>query len=237
MSLNYTTYVTALSTLMVVPSTNTDFLAILPDCIDYAEQRVYRELNLLQTVVRDSSQSLALNSRNFTLPTAQGLFVVVNDINLITPAGTTPDNGTRNPLLPIDMSFLDLAWPSTSGSSLPKYFSMLTQTSILVGPWPDAAYVVEVVGTQRPTPISSSNPTTFLATNLPDLFLAASMVFMAGYLKNFGSQSDDPKMAQSWENQYQTLFSSANAEEMRKRFMGSSWSSLTQGPQAQPART
>lgn len=236
MSLTYSTYVTALSTLTVIPSSNTEFTAILPDCIDYAEQRIYRELDLLSTVVRDASQALTPNSRNFTLPTAQGAFVVVNGINAITPAGTAPDGGTRNPLTPVSRDYLDLVWPSVTGTGLPTAFAMITQTAIVVGPWPDQAYTMEVIGTQRPTPLSSDNPVTFLSNNLPDLFLAASMVFMSGYTKNFGAQADDPKLAQSWENQTQLLMASAETEEAKKRFQGSSWSSLTQSPQAQPAR-
>lgn len=235
--LTYATYKTALSTLLVVPETNTDFLAILPDCIDYAEQRIYRELDLLSTVVRDSSQSLTPSVRNFTLPTSQGVFVVVNGINAITPAGTAPDSGTRNPLTPVSRDYLDMAWPDSSVTGLPTAFAMITQTSIVVGPWPGAAYVLEVVGTQRPTPLSASNTVTFLSSNLPDLFLAASMVFMSSYQKNFGAQSDDPRMAVSWESQTQALMASANNEEMRKRFQGSAWSSYTQSAQAMPART
>ncbi len=236
MSLTYSTWVTAVSTLTTIPSSNADFTNILPDCIDYAEQRIYRELDLLQTVVRDSSGSLTPNSRNFALPTAQGTFVVVNNINVITPAGTTPDNGTRNQLVPTTESHLDIAWPSVTGATLPTYFAMLTQGSILLGPWPDAAYVVEVVGTQRPVPLSATNTSTFLSTNLPDVFLAASMIFLSGYMRNFGAQADDPKMAASWDSQYQALLTSAATEEARKKFMGSSWSSLNQSPAAQPAR-
>lgn len=237
MSLNYTSWVTALATLTDIPSTNTDFQAILPDCIDYAEQRIYRELDLLNTVVRDSTSSCTPNSRNFALPTSVGTFIAVNQINVITPASTQPDSGTRNPLTPVSESYLDYAWPSVTGATVPTFFAMLTQGTILFGPWPDAAYVVEVVGTQRPTPLSSDNSTTFLTTNLPDLFLAASMVWMSGYMRDFGAQSDNPQMAQSWEDQYSKLFSSANAEEMRKKFAGSAWSSLSVGgPFAQPAR-
>lgn len=236
MSLNYSTYVTALSTLLVIPSNNDDFVSILPDCTDYAEQRIYRELNLLATVIRDASQALTPSSRDFVLPTAQGAFVVVNRINAITPAGSTPTNGTRNPLTPMSLDVLDAAWPSNTGSALPTGFAMVTQTSIVVGPWPDQAYTVEVVGTTRPLPLSSTNPVTFLSANLPDLFLAASMVFMSAYQKNFGSQADDPQMGISWESQYQLLKASADTEEARKRFMGSAWSSLTQSDQAQPTR-
>ena len=236
MSLTYSTYVTELSTMLVIPSTNTDFQNILPGCIDYAEQRLYRELNLLATVIRDASQALTPSSRDFTLPTAQGAFIVVNGINAITPAGSTPANGTRNRLVPLSLDTLDTIWPSSVGSGLPTGFAMVTQTSIVVGPWPDAAYAMEVVGTTRPTPLSATNTVTFLSANLPDLFLAASMVFMSGYSKNFGAQSDDPQMGTSWESQYQLLKASADTEEARKRFMGSAWSSLTQSDQAQPPR-
>lgn len=237
MSLNYSTYVTGLSTLLVIPSTNTDFQNILPDCIDYAEQRIYRELNLLATVIRDASQALTPSSRDFVLPTAQGAFVVVNRINAITPAGSTPANGTRNPLTPMSLDVLDAIWPSNTGSALPTGFAMVTQTSIVVGPWPDQAYSIEVVGTTRPTPLSATNTVTFLSASLPDLLLAASMVFMSGYIKAFGAQSDDPQMAVSWEGQYSALKASAATEEARKMFMGSAWSSLTQSDAAQPARS
>ncbi len=236
MSLTYSTYITALSTLTVIPASNADFQNILPDCIDYSEQRIYRELNLLSTVVRDASQSLAQNNRNFVLPTAQGVFVVINGINVITPAGSSPDNGTRNPLMPQARDYLDLVWPSANVSGLPTGFAMITQTAIVVGPWPDQAYTMEVIGTQRPLPLSQSNPITFLSANLPDLFLAASMVYFSGYMRNFGAQADDPKMAASWQQQYDLLKASADTEEFRKRFQGSAWSSLTQSAQAQPPR-
>ncbi len=234
--LTYSTYVTALTTLINIPSIDASFQAILPDCIDYAEQRLYRDLNLLATVTRDASQALTPASRNFTYPTANGVFVVTNGLNVITPAGSTPDNGTRTRLVPTSLDVLDMIWPSSVGSAVPTYFAMVTQTAIVVGPWPDQAYTVEVVGTTRPTPISADNTVTFLSANLPDLLVAASMVFLSGYLRNFGSQADDPQMAVSWEAQYKTLFASANTEELRKRYMGSAWSSQPAGGEAAPAR-
>lgn len=238
MSLTYAQYVSVLSELMVVPSDNADFQAILPNTIDYAEQRIYRELDLLNTVVRDWSSALSSSNRNFTLPNSSGTFVAVNGINVISPAGTTnPDSGTRNPLVPASRDFLDLAWPNSSGSTVPQYFAMITQTTCVVAPWPDAAYQVEVIGTQRPTPLSVSNTSTFLSNNLPDLFVAASMVFASGYLKNFGSQADQAAMSVSWESQTKTLMGSANAEEIRKKFSGSGWTSQsTGGPPSQPPR-
>lgn len=240
MSLTYTTYVTALSTLLIIESSETNFVAILPDIIDYAEQRIYRELDLAATVVRDSSASLTANNRTFTLPSAQGRFVVVNGINVVTPVGSTPANGTRTPLIPCSRDAIDLFWPSetaASASTVPAKFAMITDQIVIVGPPPGAGYNVEVVGTIRPAALSVSNTTTVLSTYFPDLFFAASMVFASGYTKNFGSQSDDPKMAMSWEAQYQTLKSSAAIEEARKKFQGSQWSSMAPSPISEPART
>lgn len=234
--MNYATYVASLSNLMVIEPTNANFVQILPEIIDYAEQRIYRELDLLNTVVRDTG-AVSVGSRNFTLPTALGRFVVVNGINAITPsAQTNPDAGTRNPLIPVSRDVLDLVWPSTTGAALPVDFAMITDQTIIVGPAPDAAYTLEVIGTIRPTPLSASNTTTYLSLYLPDLFLAASMIFASGYQQNFGSQADDPNMAQSWQGQYDKLFASANVEENRKKFASGAWGSLQPTPIATPGR-
>lgn len=234
MSYNYTTYTAALAELMVTDPTNTDFLAIIPSIIDYAEQRIYRELDLLNTVVRDSTGVLSVNNRNFILPTSVGVFVVVQGINVITPAGTAPDNGTRNQLLPTTRDYLDAVWPSVTGAATPTNYAPITQAVVIVGPWPDAAYVVEVIGTQRPNPLSQTNPTTLLSTSLPDVLMAASMVFASGFMRNFGSQADDAKMAVSWESQYQTLKASADQEEFRKKLQATGWTSQQPSPMTPP---
>jgi len=235
--LTYTTYVTALSTLTAIDSNNADFQTILPSVIDYGEDRIYRELDMLVEQVRDTG-TLVSGSRNFNLPTNVGTFIIIDGLNVITPAATQPDSGTRIPLTPVSRDFLDLTWPSSGGATVPQYFCYLSQSrtaaqvQVLVGPWPDNNYVVEVIGTQQPAALSVSNPTTFLTANLPDLFLAASMIFMSGYLKNFGSQADDARQAQSWEGQYQLLKQSAATFEARKRFSGASWTSKQAEPTA-----
>lgn len=228
MSLTYSTYIAQIANLMAAQSSTTQFQTMAPGMIDYAEQRMYRELDLLSTVVTDSTGSLSSGSRNFTLPTtSNGKFITVQNINVITPAGSTTTTGTRRPLAPVDKSYLDSVWNSSSGSTVPKNFAMIDQWNIIVGPWPDANYKVEVVGTIRPNPLSSTNTTTFLTTYLPDAFIAASMIFASGYMRDFGSQSDNPQQAQSWEAQYQGLIKSAGMEEVRKKFAGPGWTSLS----------
>lgn len=238
MSLTYTTYVNSLVNLMPAPSSgDPPFATDLPNIIDDAEQRLYRELDLLNTYVTDSSSAFTTGTRAFNLPTSVGTYVVTDRINVITPAGqTNPDLGTRNPLTPCSKEVLDFLWPSSAGSSVPVYFAMRTQGQILVGPYPDAAYTVEVGGTQRPAPLSTTNVTTLLSVYFPDLFIAASMVRVAGLMKNYGIAVDDPQQGVSWETHYKTLFQSAATEEARKKFTAAGWSPKQPAPLATPPR-
>lgn len=218
-------------------SNDQNFTTNLPNAIDYAEQRIYRELDLLSTVTRDSSAALTAGTRTFSLPSSIGTFVTVKEINIITPAGTAADSGTRNPAVPTSEAMLDLCWGSVTGSTVPRLFAMLDQGTVLFGPWPDQAYKVEVVGTIRPAPLSTTNVTTFLSVYLPDLFLQAAMIFVSATKGNFGAMSHSPQEAQSFETQYQSLFKSAMVEELRKKFQGDAWTSQEPSPIAQPPRS
>lgn len=237
MSYTYTTWVTAISTETVIPATDPYFLTILPTIIDQSEQRIYRELDLLSTIVRDSTASLSANSRNFTLPTGSGRFVTTQGFNVYTPAGQTT---TRNQLTPTSRDYIDATWPNeapATAPSIPTMFAMITDQQIIVAPPPDTNYGIEVIGTIRPLPLSATNPTTFLTLYLPDLFLAASMIAMSGYMRNFGSQADDPKMAMSWQSLYDASKASAMTEETRKKWQSVAWSSQSPSPLATPPRT
>lgn len=237
MSYSYQTWVTALANEIVVQQTDPNFTGILPSCIDYGEQRIYSELDLLDTVTRDSGP-LTTGNRNFTLPQNNGRFVVTNGFNLITPAGTTnPDQGTRTQLIPVSRDYLDAVGGSPSFTGQPTNYAWITDQQFIVGPqWPDAVYTIETIGTIRPTPLSASNTTTYITSFLPQLWFAATMIFMAGWQQNFGAQADNSGQAVSWESQYQTLKAAINVEEQRKRYASGAWASLQPTPIATPSR-
>lgn len=226
MSLTYDTWVSQLANLMVIGSTDANFLTFLPGCRDYAEQRIYRELDLLNNEATDSTTPASSGLRTFTLPSANGTFVVVDQINVITPAGQAALAGTRNPVVPVSRDFVDAVYPSgQNNTGIPQFYAMDGTGTIIFGPSPDAPYVVEVIGTRRPTALSSANTETWLSQNLPDLFMAASMVFASAYMRDFGAQADNPSLSASWEQQYQILKASALAEEVRKKYEGAAWTS------------
>lgn len=219
--------------MLVMPTNNSDFQQVLPNIIDDGEQRCYRELDLLNTIVRDQSAALTANSRNFTFPQH---FVVSESINVFYPANSTTN---RQQLVPVSREWMDATWPNEAAPtspSIPQWYAMITDQTIIVGAPPDAAYTMEVVGTIRPTPLSDTNPTTYLSLYLPDLFFTACLIFAYGFLKDYGATTDDPNAPGSWETHYQKLFPSANTEENRKKYASQAWSPKQPAPLATPPR-
>lgn len=209
---------------------------LVPVAIDYAENRLYRELDLLATRVVDSSATLTSNQRTFNLPTTTGTFLVVETINVSTPSSVAFATGTRNPLIAVTKQFLDAAYPTAASSvnGLPVYYAMQTNAQVVLGPVPDVAYPVEVTGTQRPLTLSASNPTTILTTMLPDIFTCAATLGVADYMNSIGHPIAG--MYEKLESQYQTLSRSAVVEEARKKYQSQGWTDTQPSPIATPAR-
>lgn len=233
--LTYTTYKTQIATMAVVAEDDQAFLEILPLAIDYAELRIQRDLDLLQT----SGTAIAtLASGTRQIAVTQGTFVTSEQINVLTPAGTVnPETGTRNPLLPTTKEFLDAVYGASTYTGLPKYFVPFNDNLWLVGPFSDDNYSVEIVGTTRLTPISATNASNFISLYFPDLLVIASMIYISGYQRNFSSSmANDPQMPVNFETQYMTLLKGAAVEEARKKFEAAAWSSQGPAVVATPSR-
>jgi len=244
-----TSYIGQIATLAVVDPTDSAFLAILPQMITYAENRIYREVDFLFSSVANSSYNIPIGTRIISVPSGSnfagaewggGVLVVAEQINLITPAGTTnPDLGSRVPLLPTTKEFLDAVYGSSllANRGQPKYFCPFDDYTFLVGPYSDATYQVEIIGTFRPASMSATNKSTFIGLYLPDVFIAASMIYISGYQRNFSSAAaSDPQMAVTWESIYQNALKSALSEESRKKFEAAAWSSQDSSKFATPTR-
>ena len=233
--LTYSQYVTQIATMAVVAENDPAFVEILPQMITYAENRMCRDLDFLFTSTALTGYACTVGSRSITIP--QGTIVVSEQINIITPAGTAnPNSGTRVPCLPTTKEFLDAVYGASTYTGVPQYFVPFNDNVLLIGPYPDQNYYVEIVGTFRPASLSVGTPTTFISLYLPDVMIMASMVYVSAYQRNFGRQSDDPAMAQSYEGQYQALLKSAAVEEARKKFEASGWSSQSPSPVATASR-
>jgi hypothetical protein len=229
----YTSFQLALAIEMAVPNNNPadpQFVAILPTLIDQAEQRCYRDLNLLYAT---SSQTIALTagSSRLDFSTLMPKLLILEDINLVLPATqTNPEFGERVPLYPVTTEWIRMVFGLSSTQGPPQYYALHDDHTVVLGPFPDQGYTAELKGKFRPTPLYLAAPadgtqTTILTSILPDLFLAAAMCAASGYQHNWSSMADDPRQAQSWEGNYQTLLTSAREEETRKKIHG--WMGLT----------
>ena len=235
--MDYNAYVQQISTMAVVPVTDTNFQIILPQMISYAELRMQRDLDFLSTQISNSNYSLTAGNGTLTIPTSA--FVVMETFEVI------DGSGSSMPLLAVGKEFIQNVYGTGSSTGLPQYFAVyggdsattgLTSQNMIVGPIPDLNYAIRLTGTVRSAPLSASNTTTYISTYLPDMFIMASMIYISAFQRNFGRQSDDPQMAQSYESQYQILKDSALLEENRKKFEAAAWTSYSPAPAATPTR-
>ena len=235
--MDYNTYVQQIATMAVVPVTDTNYQIILPQMISYAELRMQRDLDFLSTQISTTAYSFTASNNTLTVPQSQ--FVTTETMEVI------DGSGASTPLLPVTKEFLQNVYGSGSTTGLPAYYAEYggdaattgyTSQLIIVGPIPSASYQVRLTGTVRSAPLSATNTQTYISTNLPDMMIMASMIYISAYQRNFGRQSDDPQMAQSYEGQYQVLKASALVEENRKKYEASAWSSYSPAPAATPVR-
>ena len=128
--LNYSQYVTQIAEMAVVDPLDVNFVAILPAMIDYAELRIYRDLDLMNTSTAFHSPTIRLNpgNRNLSfpmeLPDGSGSIVVSEQINLIVPAGETDPDGptaSRVTLLPTTKEYLDVVYGSNAAASRGRF--------------------------------------------------------------------------------------------------------------------
>lgn len=249
--LNYNDYVTQIAALAVynvstvagIVRGDANFETIVPQLLNYAELRIQRDADLLP-LQTSGSYTLTTGSNVLAIPTAD--FVTIQTVSVTA-------NGVPTPLLPASKEFIQNVWGDPTALATPQVFAMYggdaatagnTTTNIIVGPYPDANYVAPVTGTIRMPSLykfsdngtDASTMTTFISAWLPDLLLMASMIFISGYQRNFGRQSDDPQMSVSYESQYQALLKGVQTEEARKRFAAGAWSSMGPTPLATPSR-
>lgn len=238
--MDYTETVATLALLVATTVDDANFLGELPDALDYANLRMCRDLDFLQTRMAQTGPALTPGSRNVSMAALTYPVIVLEQVNVITPPATAPDAGTRNPLTRWTRPYMDMMYPTggvPTSATVPVDFAMVDEESIVVGPVSDLAYGTEFFGTVRPEVISEANPTTWINDNLPDVFIAAAMIRLSGWMKNYGNaMADDPQQPVSWEQQYRTLLDGAGVEEARRKAQSASWSDQKPLPQSNPPR-
>ena len=238
--------VTNVSNESIVVGTNSEFNVIIPQMLNYAELRIQRDLDFLPSQSANTAYSLTTGNNQISISS--------NDFVTVQTVAITSGTATK-PLLPVTKEFLQNVYNDSAVTDQPAYFAMYggdastsgnTSSNIIFGPYPDSNYPLTITGTARLQTLypalgvddypTIGTETTFISTNLPDMLIMASMIYISAYQRNFGRESDDPAMAQSFEAQYQVLKQGAIPEEFRKKFEGSAWSSNSVSPTATPTR-
>ena len=91
----------------------------------------------------------------------------------------------RTFLIQKDISFMnEYAVDRTSaGAATPKYYAMWDQDTHYLAPTPNAALTVELAYTYKPPGLTSTNTSTWLSQNAPNVLLYGCILEALGYLK------------------------------------------------------
>jgi hypothetical protein len=146
---------------------SSEFSAQIDWIIQLAEIRIAREADL--NTFRKTSTSLV---------TTVGADEVTAPSDMVTPRYVQL-TASGQFLLPKDETYIREYNRSVTTATTPLYYSQFQNGDInqfLLGPTPDAAYALTIGYTYRPTNLSSTNTTTWLSNNIPDLLFYACLM-------------------------------------------------------------
>ena len=151
--------------------------------IKNAEYRIFREADA------DYSREYATSSFNsgnkyLLLPddnTDEGTTTIRRAL-IVRSVIVTNTSSNQVALDPRDDTFIT-EYNAGGSTGFPKYYSMYRENAIQVAPIPDAAYAVTLDYVYTPDNLSSTNTTTYISQNAPELLLYACLVEAFAYLK------------------------------------------------------
>ena len=154
---------------------------IVNDFINQAELRIFREVDL--DVFRAYQFATLTQGNEFvTLPGA-----TPSTMSFVRTASIYPSTGTdanvRTYLLQKDISYMTEYWPNRTTQNKPRYYAMWDQNTIYLAPTPDTAYKIELALNRNETGLSTTNTTTWVSQNAPQVLLYGCLVEAFKYLK------------------------------------------------------
>lgn len=161
-----------------------DLTSALPTYVQLAEATLNRE----EAVRRRSTVDFVVDSQDETLPVD---LIEIKSLahvgpNVFGPISlVSPDDEARRRFT--------LGWVNTTGCPRDAY--PITPTTLRFSPIPDQAYTVELVYESGLPALSDAAPTNWLLVTHPDIYLYATLLETAPYLKN------DARLA-TWQKEY-----------------------------------
>ena len=169
-------------------NTETSFVSNLPTFIVQAEDRIIKSVELpnfrknVTGTFTASNQYLSTPS-DYLYP--YSLAVLDSDSNY-------------SYLLNTDVSFMREAYPLVSTTGTPKHYAQFDDTTFIVGPTPSSNFTTELHYFYIPQSITeSSDGTTWLGTNAPEVLLYASLLEAYTFMKG------EPDLMVNYEKRFQ----------------------------------
>ena len=210
-----TTYTELTQQILDYTETDTNVLTstITNDFIEHAELRIFRQVDL-DVFKKNASATLTASTPFVTMPgTTPTTFEFVRFVSIYSASGSLgglTDNN-RIVLQKKDSSFISEYWPNRTSTGIPKYYANYDEDSLLLAPTPNAAYTMDLEYNAQPTGLSSSNTTTWVSNNAPELLLYACLVEAFKFLKG------PDNMIQLYESYYKTALQPFVGEQMGRR--------------------
>ena len=111
-----------------------------------------------------------------------------------------------------DNSFIAEFYPSTTATAaVPKYYANWDKENILLAPTPTGALTIQIAYVFTPEQLSSTNATTTISTEAPNLLLYGCLTECYGYLKG------PMDMLQLYEGKYKEAVQTFAAEQIGRR--------------------
>ena len=180
--------------------------AVMNKFITNAENRIYRAVDA-DLERHYATSTMVIGNRYVTIP---------SDLRTIRYIQLKDSSNKQVYLEQRDPSFIATYYdtPSTSSSTLPKYYANWDENYWVVAPTPNAAYEITMAYNKNPVSLTDSTKSTtgtYLSNKYPDVLLYACLVNAYGYLKG------PMDMLQYYQAAYKEALQTYETEQMGRR--------------------
>ena len=163
------------------------FVSNIPTFVQVAEERIYNSVQI-PAIRKNVTGTTTINFQYLSLPS--------DWLSTFSMAVIDPTTGDYEYLLNKDVNYIRQAYPPPNSTGKPAYYAIWDDTSMILGPTPDAVYTMELHYYYYPTSIVSSS-TSWLGDNFESVLLYGSLREAYTYLKG------EADMMQNYEAKYQ----------------------------------
>ena len=154
-------------------TTEQSFVANIPNFVQLAEERIYNSVQI-PAIRKNVTGTTTINFQYLALPS--------DWLSTFSMAVIDPVTGEYEYLLNKDVNYIRQAYPPPNSYGKPAYYAIWDDTSMILGPTPDAAYTMELHYYYYPPSIVNTS-TSWLGTNFETVLLYGSLREAYTYLK------------------------------------------------------